>query len=247
VTGRKDVHLYTSSAAAARRELATRSASSGSGGEKAKATPEPAGLTAGKDPQPFPQTRKPRPAAQGCSSCSASDKSAELQPTGLHSSDRVKTLLIGVVAEATWLERDHRAILHVLERRAERAGVAVDKMARLYISAFKRAPERTWVMELEPTCEQPPSWPDSLDWEAWRPQCELTVERIEAFLAGDSVDPCKGRAMHFGAPDLQPDIENAASAGWRVVNCGGTASIFYAERRGVVSAADARGAGKASR
>jgi len=96
-------------------------------------------------------------------------------------------------------------------------------------------------LELQPTCEQPASWPESLDWETWQPQCVLTVERVEAFLAGDSIDPCKGRAMHFGAPDLQPDINNAATAGWRVVNCGGTASIFYGERRGVVDAQEAKG------
>jgi hypothetical protein len=113
-------------------------------------------------------------------------------------------------------------------------------MARRYVSAFKRAPARAWVMELEPTCEQPPSWPDSLDWQTWRPQCELTVDRIEAFLGGDSIDPCKGRATHFGAPDLQVDLARAARAGWRVIECG-TATRFYAEQRGAIDAQIARG------
>ena len=151
------------------------------------------------------------------------------------------TLLRAVVAEATWLERDHRAILHVLARRADRAGITVDEMARRYVSALKRPIARTWVLELEPHCEQPLSWPAHLDWEAHRIQCELTVERVRAFLAGDSIDPCRGRATQWGAPNLASDLERAARAPWRRVDCGKTANIFYARRADVLTAKEASG------
>jgi hypothetical protein len=159
---------------------------------------------------------------------------------GQERSDARTVLLRAVVAEASWLERDHRAVLHTLARRAARAGISVEDMALRYCSVFKAPITRTWVLELDTACERPASWPERLDWEAHRVQCELTVERVDAFLAGDSIDPCKGRATHFGACDLAPDVANATSAGWLEIECG-TASCFYAERRGVVDAVAAKG------
>lgn len=141
--------------------------------------------------------------------------------------DRLTTLIRAVVAEATFAERDHRAILHVLARRAERAGVDIDVMASRYVSALKRPIARTWVLELTAECEQPSSWPASLDWSAHRGRCIATAERVRAFLAGELRNPCPG-AWHWGSLTLASDVERAARAGWRRVQCDGrTANAFY--------------------
>lgn len=154
--------------------------------------------------------------------------------------DTVRTLAVSCAAEATWLERDCRAIMHTLKRRAERVGISVADHAQDYVSAFKTGlPSRRWVMELEETCSQPPSWPARLDWEAHRPQCVLLFERVRAFVAGESIDPCKGRAWQWGARDLKPDVERAAKARWQSVDCGETSNAFYSER--TVDAQEASG------
>lgn len=151
--------------------------------------------------------------------------------------DTVRTLAVSCAAEATWLERDCRALMHVLQRRADRVGISVAEHAQDYVSAFKTGlPSRRWVMELEDTCSQPPSWPERLDWEAHRPQCVLLFERVRAFVAGESIDPCP-RAMHWGG-DM--DAHRAQRAGWMPLACG-TANTFYAETGGAVSAAEAKG------
>ena len=159
----------------------------------------------------------------------------------------VTTLMRAAVSEATWLERDHRALLHVLGRRADSAGVSVEAMALRYVSIFKaRVPaDRLWILQLEPECNRPEAWPAHLDWEAHRMQCELTVERVRAFMAGDSIDPCAGRAWHWGAMNLPRDIDRAERAGWEVVRCDGpTANRFYgrtSRATHVVSAQEASG------
>jgi hypothetical protein len=147
-----------------------------------------------------------------------------------------------VVAEAGWHAPDHAAILGVLELRARRAGVAIEAMARRYVSAFRVRPTRRlrWVLELEPACEQPPSWPARLDWAAHQPQCLQTFERVAAFERGELRSPCP-RAVHWGGRDLEPDATRAARAGWRQARCSvRTRNVFY--RAGsTLSAAVARG------
>jgi hypothetical protein len=153
--------------------------------------------------------------------------------------DTVRTLAQSCAAEATWLERDCRAILHTLKRRADRADISIASHARDYVSAFKTGlPARRWVLEIEETCSRPPSWPAHLDWEAHRYQCVLLFERVRAFVAGDSIDPCRGRAWHWGSRELTPDVERARRARWESVDCG-TRNAFYSER--TVEAAEAKG------
>lgn len=149
--------------------------------------------------------------------------------------DTVRTLAQSCAAEATWRERDCRALMHVLKRRADRVGISIAKHARDYVSAFKTGmPSRRWVLELEETCTEPPSWPARLDWEEHRPQCVLLFERVRAFVAGESIDPCP-RAMHWGG-DM--DVHRAERAGWRQLKCG-TRNRFYSER--TVEATEAKG------
>lgn len=145
-----------------------------------------------------------------------------------------------VVSEAGWNAIDHSAILHLIRRRAEVAGISIEAMARKYSAPFKVAPtdRLKWTLSLEPSCSEPSGWPSSLNWSDYEQRCVETFARIDSFVRGELPDPCAGNADHFGS---EQDHYRAKRAGWRRVSCGKTANRFYKERGGVVDTLKAKG------
>jgi hypothetical protein len=97
---------------------------------------------------------------------------------------------------------DWPALLHVLEKRMPLIGAStIEDSARAYVSGLRCpscvAPASRWKLELQSTCERPPSFPAGLSWEAWRPGCVEAFAFARAFLAGEVADT-HPRAMHWG-------------------------------------------------
>ena len=143
------------------------------------------------------------------------------------------TLARAAIAESGWHDADQRGVLSVLARRAKRAGITPAAMALAYVSAFKVAPtpRLRWVLAIDESCEQPAHWPSNLDWAHHEPECRATFERVRMLLEGELSDPCRGRADHFGATNLEPDVLNAERAAWQRVECGAVLSAFWRSRR----------------
>lgn len=143
------------------------------------------------------------------------------------------TLARMAIGESDWNARDQSAVLHVVARRAARAGVSVEQMSLRYSSVFagKPTPRKRWVLAIESSCEQPTAWPKHLRWDRYRARCLATFERVQRFLRGELPDPCRGRANHFGSATIAVDVERAARAGWRRVSCGGAVNAFWARGR----------------
>lgn len=143
----------------------------------------------------------------------------------------VQRLQRAFVAEADFdAPRDHAAIAHVLQRRADAQGRTLDELTRQYVSVFKVAvagkPRTKWVRGLTTACEKPDGWPSKE--RRWsRTACLNVVARARAFLSGDLLDPCAGHADHWGG---SMDVARARRAGWRVVDCGRTHNTFWGTR-----------------
>ena len=142
--------------------------------------------------------------------------------------EEATTLAICLVAEAGPNRGDHHAILYVIKRRAqlltERSGTPVSsaEMARRYCRIFRDPPKhRLFLRSL--SWAHTPETPQYAH--AWR-QAQLSVV---LFLLGVDVDPCSGRALHWGS---HADASKPPRGSHRV-NCGPTRNIFWsAPRRG---------------
>jgi hypothetical protein len=130
-----------------------------------------------------------------------------------------------LLAQACWLEATYRhddcaAIVHVIKRRAARAGVSVAAMAVRY-SALDSGTERA---------AQALRLPAGLD-AAELPKWHALTSVVEGALSGRVKSPC-GRADHWGARNLPRDRDRARKAidegRWRLLGCT-TANAFYAE------------------
>lgn len=127
------------------------------------------------------------------------------------------------VAESGWsAPADRAAIWHVISRRAGRAGVSLATMARAYSSPLRRG---HWARGLEANGRRPAAFPARLRWSVHRPAWEAILEAARAFLRGEVADPCGGSALHWG--DRRGDLARALSYGWRRVDCGRTANLFW--------------------
>ena len=140
-----------------------------------------------------------------------------------------RTLAICVLAEAGGNRLDHAGILYVLQRRAEqltqRSGtlVSTDEVARRYCRIFRDPPRhRTFLRSF--------SWAATPAREVYAEPWRKAQLSVVIFLLGLGVDPCDGRAMHWGsAEDAQRPPKRAVK-----VFCGPTRNIFWSgPRRGV--------------
>lgn len=149
----------------------------------------------------------------------------------------VLTLAHATIAEATFNAVDRAAILHALARRAARRGVAIDVMARMYVSAFRvtPTPRLRWVLAVDESCEQPAHWPSRLSWPAHRPRCRRAFEDVRRFLRGVLPDPCPGRADHWAGMAIERDrirADRAVQAGrWIPAHCAGARNAFFRQVR----------------
>jgi hypothetical protein len=137
------------------------------------------------------------------------------------------------VGEAGWQtdSGDCAAIVHLLTRRAGRLGLSVRTMARAYSPRHtgQRPSRRPWIAQLDPSGVQPAAWPDGPSWERHRPLWLEVQAHVRAVLAGEVEDPCAGEPDHWGAR-YGADLRRARAAGWREVDCGGTANAFWSLR-----------------
>jgi len=124
------------------------------------------------------------------------------------------------VGEAGWdpATGDAAAITNVLRRRAERRGVSISRMARLYSTGhFDGArSRRRWIAGLTLAASRPSGWPAQLAWRGdYRARWLAMVEHVRSVLRGEVPDPCPG-ADHWGGP---MDDWRAERAGWARVEC----------------------------
>ncbi len=127
------------------------------------------------------------------------------------------------VAESGWsAPRDRAAIWHLLARRAERLGWSLPAMVQAYSSPLRRG---HWALGLGAHGRRPEGFPARLSWAPHLSAWEAVLGDAREFLAGRVADPCRGVAEHFG--DRAGDAERARAAGWRLVDCGNTANLFW--------------------
>lgn len=150
-------------------------------------------------------------------------------------SERVLVLARTCAGEAGWSTRtgDCAAIVHVLLRRADRAGTTPIAMARAYSAALGPG-GRPWVRGLALDGHEPAGWPERLAWARYRPGWLALVRHVRDVLAGRVADPCPG-AVHWGMRTGR-DAQRARRAGWRLVECSApTRNAFWALAAGGAS------------
>lgn len=124
------------------------------------------------------------------------------------------------IGEAGWdpATGDAAAITHLLQRRADRQGLSLRRMARLYSSSHfdEGRTHRRWVVGLTTEARRPPGWPSGLPWRGgYRELWLRMLEHVRAVLRGEVPDPCPG-ADHWGGA---MDDWRAERAGWERVDC----------------------------
>jgi len=133
-----------------------------------------------------------------------------------------RTLATCILAEAGASRIDHHAILHVLQRRAAqltaRSGreISTADMAQRYCRIFRDPPQHRVFLLTFRWGEKPTKAQYA---HAWR-QAQLSVA---LFMLGVDMDPCDGRAMHWGShADAKKPPKKAVQ-----VTCGPTRNLFW--------------------
>ena len=147
-----------------------------------------------------------RPAEGAVHAAPANSSAANTSPMAAgqiaNDDETVLVLAMAAVAEATWRESDHAGVLHVIRKRAERAGVSLQAMALDYVAAFdpRTVPSDRlrWVLQLNLQATRPEAFPLTLSWSAHVEKWLAVIAMVRAFVADPSsvVDPCP-RAVHW--------------------------------------------------
>jgi len=154
----------------------------------------------------------------------AADDMADFLINGMPHQNRpdATALAICVVAEAGANRLDHHGILHVLQRRAaalsQRSGtyVPVAEMARRYCRIFRDAPRHRLFLRAF-------AWAQTPDRQAYAHAWKQAQLSVVLFLLGVDMDPCDGKAMHWGS---HADAKKPPKRTVRV-ECGPTLNIFW--------------------
>lgn len=135
-----------------------------------------------------------------------------------------------MVSEADWSARDHAALAWALARRWHmrrklEPEVTFEEIVRRYCAGLRGKPRTQrarWVRELEGE-DKPESWNDRSGlWVNYRSAWLRVRAFARSWSRGKVIDPCRGRATHWGGPMDRP------SSHYRAVDCGMTRNIFYA-------------------
>jgi hypothetical protein len=156
---------------------------------------------------------------------------AEVLPAEQWNDEVALWLARAMVSEADWHTPDHVAIAWVLKRRWEAA--SKDKyptfldMVKQYCAGMRgktRTSRHVWTRALTDDGTEPEGWPANVSWSSYRPHWGRVLRLARAWGRGEVQDPCKGKAWQWGGPMDRPGV------GWRTVNCGMTANIFYTHK-----------------
>jgi hypothetical protein len=182
-------------------------------------------------------------AGWGADSCGCARASANGPRHDPHVDDQLAVAIL-VVNEADLRASDDEvmAIVEVVRRRADRAGVSPGAMAQRYgRTAFDRDRERRrWVPHLLPLDVEPEGWAaTTVPW-SWkdRPERPSPARRwteiyalVGRALADEERHRCDRAPDHWGSPRITADrlrSQRAILEGrWREVNCGDTRNTFF--------------------
>ncbi len=158
---------------------------------------------------------------------------AEVLPAEQWTPEARLTLARALVAEATWSRIDHAAIAWVLQKRwrqrqQRRPTWTFEEQVTAYCSGMRLRSKRTaWFRSLpeNPVASiAPVNWPSKREWAEYVPHWERVLVTVDQWQAGDVVDPCRGKAIHWGSVE---DSSRPTRGGWRAVACGPTRNIFW--------------------
>jgi hypothetical protein len=156
--------------------------------------------------------------------CSSSSRA---QPA-VHNSSRSELLRV-LVAEARWdAPRSHAAMLHVLQRHAERNNISLIESANRTIWPFSNAQyDHPWTRYLNESCEQPDYYRGN-----WLTEkCLRIVQLIQLFQEGRVSDPCKGAPTGWRSPRSRA-LRYALHHGFVRVRCVGGTSLAFVRPKG---------------
>lgn len=156
-----------------------------------------------------------------CIDCGVRPAEAQTVPARLAAGGSREAAAVTVSArllcgEADGHVADYGAILHTLQRRADRHGLSLVAMARAYSAPLRGhgGARGRWVRAL-------PVLPTPGYARTWR-GC---VDAAQAFVAGELADPCAGPSTHFGS---RRDVASRWP-GVAEIDCGATRNVFFAE------------------
>lgn len=139
----------------------------------------------------------------------------------------------GMVAEAGWTaNRDHAAIAFVLARRWKNAVTRYQNLKfldviRRYCSAldFKMrsiSGRQIWLRTLGFDLQKPIGWPEKkVSWENHKIRWKKILTMSELWVHNKIIDPCGGKAWHWGSPEDLPKGKMTR------IDCGKTLNVFY--------------------
>lgn len=138
-----------------------------------------------------------------------------------------------LVAEAGWdNDDDHAAMLHGIERLAERAHRTVESAMRRHVSEFYFGfpVHRRWIGGLNVECTEPVGF--RRDWRRFERLCKRVVRTVRRHNAGALLDPCKGEPDQWRSK-RRPQLRRAAlRKGWTEVDCGPNTLHWFFDSRG---------------
>lgn len=139
------------------------------------------------------------------------------------------------IAESGWeARRDWRAISWVLARRWAKG---VERFPRLRFVDVVRGycagmgarvwtRRQRWLRGLDFAAQKPPAWPRRASWEDARGHWVAALRMAWRWADGRVGDPCRGAALHWGGPGLDPPRGRMFR-----VDCGETLNVFYGMRK----------------
>lgn len=119
---------------------------------------------------------------------------------------------------------------------AEQAARGLEAQVRAYTPIFKRkkngewllnGPRRAWIRALTSTAAEPEHWPANARWEDHAPAWLAVYEAAQAFLAGETLNPCPEAEHYGGRCDDEKGACDPPAACMARVDCGETRQAYW--------------------
>ena len=142
------------------------------------------------------------------------------------------------VNESGWNLRDCAAITHIRIRSARSHGRSLtDELIALHGRRSLRPDRainvqsrdnRPWIGDLSTDGHQPTHWPETVDWEtSGKPRWGAVLGTVRNVIDGEVGDPCAGASTPNTWGNRGGDHQRALRLGFRQVDCGRTANMFW--------------------